>query len=115
MIPKELENNFEYIKGHQDNASRLLVINCKIENNIFILINVYCPTKDDHKSQCQFLNIVKDMIEEYGSENLIIEGDFNTYLDVGKDKKGGTIEKSSKYSDNINSLCKEYSLIDPCE
>ena len=111
MIPKELESNFEYIKGHHDNAGSLLVITCKIENNIFILINVYCPTKDDHKSQCQFLDIVKDMIEEYGSENLII-GEFNTYLDVEKDKKCGTIKKSSKYSDNINSLCEECSIID---
>ena len=44
--------------------------------------------------------------------NLLIGGDFNTYLDVGKGKKGGKIEKSSKYSDNINLLCEEYSLID---
>ena len=40
------------------------------------------------------------MIEEYGSENLIIGGDINTYLDILKDKKGGTNEKASKYSDN---------------
>ena len=48
----------------------------------------YCPTKDYHRAQCSFLNTIKEMIEEYGSENLIIGGDFNTNLDILKDKKG---------------------------
>ena len=61
LIPPEIESNFKYISGHKDNKGHLLIINCKIENNTFILINVYCPTKDDHKSQCQFLNIIKDL------------------------------------------------------
>ena len=64
LIPPELENIFEYIGGHKDNAGRLLIINCKLEDNTFTLLNIYCPTKDDHQAQCHFLNIIKEMIEE---------------------------------------------------
>ena len=52
------------------------------------------------------------MIKEYGNENLIIGGDFNTYLDIDQDKQGGSNKKVSKYSQNIKALCEEYSLID---
>ena len=112
LIPPDLENNFEYIGGHKDNAGRLIIINCKLEDNAFTLLNIYCPTKDDLKAQCQFLSVIKEMIEEYGNENLIIGGDLNTYLDIDIDKKGGTTEKVSKYALNIKALCEEYSLID---
>ena len=112
LIPSDINTNFEYINGHKDDSGRLIVINCKIEDCKFTLMNLYCPTKDNHKGQCEFLKTVSGLIEDYGSDNLIIGGDLNTYLDVTKDKKGGTIEKPSKYAENINSLCEEYSLTD---
>ena len=56
LIPKYLENSFEYVESHKDNTGRLLVIKCKIEENTFILVNVYFPTKDDYRAQCSFLN-----------------------------------------------------------
>ena len=112
LIPSSISDNFEYINGHKDNFGRLIIMNCKIEECTFTLMNLYCPTKDNHKAQCDFLKTVANLIEEYGSENLIIGGDLNTYLDVTKDKKGGNTEKISKYAENLNSLCEEYSLSD---
>ena len=66
-------------------------------------MNLYCPTKDNHKAQSKFLKAVANLIEDYGIKNLIIWGDLNTYLDVTKDKKGGNTEQISKYAENLNS------------
>ena len=112
LIPSTINENFEYINGHKDESGRLIIMNCKIEDCNFTLMNLYCPTKDNHKAQCEFLKSVINLIEDYGSENLIIGGDLNTYLDISMDKKGGNIEKPSKYAENINSFCEEYALSD---
>ena len=112
LIPSKICENFEYLNGHKDESGRLIIMNCKIEECKFTLMNLYCPTKDNHKAQCEFLKSVVNLIEEYGSENLIIGGDLNTYLDISMDKKGGNLEKSSKYAENINAFCEEYALAD---
>ena len=82
LIPSKICENFEYLNGHKDESGRLIIMNCKIEECKFTLMNLYCPTKDNHKAQCEFLKSVVNLIEEYGSENLIIGGDLNTYLDI---------------------------------
>lgn len=91
---------------------RLIAINSTIEDNPLLIMNLYFPTKDDHKAQCEFLNTVKNLTDDYGSENVIIGGDPNSYLKIDKDKKGGHKEKPSKYSKQINSIIEEYALAD---
>ena len=43
---------------------------------------------------------------------MIIGGDFNTYLHIKVDKKGGKPERSSRYTDNLLSLMEEFGLKD---
>ena len=43
---------------------------------------------------------------------MIIGGDFNTYLDIKVDKKGGKPERSSRYTDKLLSLMEEFGLKD---
>jgi len=112
LIPKELTNNFSFIKGTQDNEGRFLLMNCKIEDNTITIVNIYSPTKDHVREQNVFLNNIKTIIEEYSDNNLIIGGDFNTCLNSNLDKKGGRPENQSSYTNNILSFCEEYSLID---
>ena len=82
------------------------MIKCIIENINFTIINVYCPTKD------QFLQNLKDIIDEHSDEKIFLGGDFNTYLDPMMDKKCGVIEKQTLYAEKLISLCEEYSLAD---
>ena len=112
LIPNGLDITFEYINGIKDKEGRFLMINCKLEDNHIVLINIYCPTKDNVSAQNLFLENIKSKIEEYSNINMIIGGDLNTYLDVKLDKKGGRKEEQSTYSNNIISLCEEYSLVD---
>ena len=36
----------------------------------------------------------------------------DTYLNINMDKKGGKLESASKYSENLKTICEEFSLID---
>ena len=101
--------NYNRIK---DSDGRFLLLNLMIEGNELTIVNIYSQTKDNVNSQNQFLETIKSKLDDYSDKNLIIGGDFNTYLDIKLGKKGEKVEKESKYSDNLKSLCKELSLID---
>ena len=79
-----------------------------------MLVNVYVSTKDKHIDQPSFLSNLRKMLENCNGKPLIIEGDFNTYLNDDKldDKKGGTPEKKIVYSDNIKAMGEDLSLVD---
>ena len=89
LVPKSVTDKFIYINGYKDNNGRFILINCKIESNEFTLINIYCPTKDNHIAQLEFLEVIRSKLEEHGDRNIIMGGDLNTYLNVNLDKKGG--------------------------
>ena len=80
LVPKNLRDKFIYKKGYKDNRGRFKLIYCEIEGNQLTLINLYCPTKDNHSEQMSFIDIVKSKIEEYCETNIFIGGDLNTYL-----------------------------------
>ena len=111
MIPNNI-SNFNYIEEKKDLNGRIILIKCEIDNNLLTLINIYSPTKDKVTKQLDFLIELKSFIDIYSDENFIIGGDFNTYLDINLDKKGGNIEKPSSYTNNLISLCEEYNFCD---
>ena len=88
------------------------MLECNIEKNKFVIINVYAPTKNRLDMQLEFSRNLKNLLDEYCDKALIIGGDFNTYLNTSLDKKDGKPEKKSSFSDSIDSLCKEFSLVD---
>ena len=95
LIPKELSESFELIESKRDNSGRFLLLNCKICEIQVILINIYSPTKDNPSGQDNLYNYIYKIIDTYSDQNIIIGGDFNTYLNNKFDKKGGRIEKQS--------------------
>ena len=81
-------NNFSYqlLKQYCDPEGRFIIVDIKPNDKIFTLINVYAPTKDDP----EFLGEVIEYALSFACEDIFFGGDFNTVLDVEKDKKGGT-------------------------
>ena len=110
LIPKNLEEICDILTVKTDDEGRLIIIECKMENNIIVLMNLYCPTKDHINAQKNFLKTIKAEIENKGDKNLIIAGDLNTYLNPTLDKKGDRIETQSSFSLKLNELCEEYML-----
>ena len=83
-----------------------------IDQAEWVFINVYAPTKNTQKKQIQFANYLRDHLVDYADKKIIIGGDFNTCLDPKIDKKGGTQEARSLYSDKLNNLMTEFNLCD---
>ena len=55
LIPSKFKLEFEVISVYKDTEGRILLIECKIENNVIIIINAYSPSKDKHQEQLSFL------------------------------------------------------------
>ena len=112
LLPKDIDTNFEITSIQRDLHGRILIIECKIESQCFIIVNVYAPTKDKAQEQLLFLKNLQNLLDTYSGNAIIIGGDFNTYLNVSIDKKGGTSERQSEYSQLLQGFCQEMSLTD---
>ena len=47
LIPTKLSSKIHIIQATADDSGRILILNCKIEGNPLLLINIYAPTKDN--------------------------------------------------------------------
>ena len=83
-----------------------------MDDTEFILINVYAPTKDKVGEQMVFVEKLAEYVEEFADKQIIWAGDFNTYLEPEKDKKGGVKERPSEYSLKIQGLMEDYDILD---
>ena len=63
-----------------DNKGRLIVIKLKVDNNIYIIANIYAPTKDNKKDQLDFIKMVKPKLFKFENETFLLGGDFNIYI-----------------------------------
>ena len=81
-----------------------------MEENKFILLNVYAPTKDkmNHLHELH----LHELILMYSDKNLLIGGDFNVCLNPDIDKKGDSLEKESQYCTNLLNFMNEFTLTD---
>ncbi len=57
-------------------GGRLIILKLKIEQNHFVIANMYAPTKDPKKVQLDFITLLKERIYMYENDNIIIGGYF---------------------------------------
>ena len=112
LILPNFKLDLEILSVDKETEGRILLIECNIEKNNFVIINIYSPTKDKQHKQLLFMSNLKNIVEQYSDKPLIIGGDFNTFVDATLDKKGGTVEKQSTYTEKLKSFCEEFSLVD---
>ena len=69
----------------RDNTSgRMLIIDTLLSGNRFIFVNLYAPTSGLRNDQSVFGNNILKCPQKYAGENIIIGGDLNKDLDIGK-------------------------------
>ena len=112
LIPESFKLSLEVTLTFKDNSGRILMLECNIENNKFVIINVHAPTKGKLDMQLEFFANLKNLIDEHCDKAMIIGGDFNTYLNTRLDKKGGKPERKTVFSEYIDSMCEEFSSVD---
>jgi len=76
---------FQIQKVYTDASGRFIICDVKIEERCITLATLYAPN-DDEPTFCR--NFFDHELD-FRCEDLIIGGDFNLVLDLGKDKKGG--------------------------
>lgn len=75
----EIMKNYIYLSG------LYIICDLMVNRKLLTLINVYSPNEDDPN----FFKTLADHMEDFQKDEIIIGGDFNTVLDIQKDKKGG--------------------------
>ncbi len=79
LVPSQLD--VTVTQQLRDDRGRYILLDCSIDGSRFILVNVYAPTKNHLQEQCTFLSNLRETLEPYLGENLILGGDFNTIID----------------------------------
>ena len=104
--------DYEILNVQRDFDGRFLLLDILIENQPFVLVNIYAPTKDDINGQLKFLEFVVEKLSEYVDQNIIIGGDYNICSDPSIDKLGGKQEKQSASAKCIKDIQETFNLID---
>ncbi len=95
-----------------DRQGRYVLLNIKLDNNTFTLINLYSPNKESEK--VIFFTKLAQIMESKGvnaASNIIIGGDWNVVL-TAKDKMGGNIYTKSKAAEEIYRIKETFNLLD---
>ena len=109
-VPSHIQCNLNDIKN--DVNGRFLLLDINIDENNFILLNVYAPTKDHPKDQIDLFKRISDLLEEYTDRNIVMGGDFNTCINPTLDKHGAKLEKRSEYSQIIEDYLEQQNMCD---
>jgi exonuclease III len=112
IVPKDLLENSKLY--YRDLDGRLLIIELKLNDNIYYLINVYAPSLNNETEKINFLLKLKNILTPLRNNNLILGGDWNIVLEPEMDKKGFNVEtiKYAKAREIIKFLLEEFELID---
>ena len=110
LLSKEL--GAEILDVIRDDYGRFLVLDVKICDNLYVLVNTYAPTKDKCQEQVKFLDRLSLVLQKYIDRSIIWAGDLNTYLNPEIDKKGGIKETPSQYTTDLIGVLEHYDLQD---
>jgi exonuclease III len=113
IIPTKYVDNCKI--QYRDLDGRLLIIELKINETTYYLINIYAPSCNNENEKLNFLTKLKKEITPLKDTNLILGGDWNIVLDPDVDKKGGNElekHKHNKYRKSLLELIEEFDLND---
>jgi len=98
---------------HCDSKGRLIMLNAKIKDKNYFLVNLHGPNKDAEAVRFyQDLSTALRGIDLDSDRNVIVGGDFNCPLDPTIDKKGGILIPRRHVINSIENSQNEFSLHD---
>ena len=104
-----LNNNFEYeiLKSEQDTEGNFLYLQLKVQEEIFNIITIYGPNKDEPS----FFDQIKSVLQE-STAYTIICGDFNLVLDPVKDAYNYKHINHPRARKSVLNVMEEFNLLD---
>ena len=105
-----LNNNFEFKihKIKRDTDGNKIILDITFINKRFTLINIYGPNHD----RPAFFEQIKQDIQDFNNENIILVGDFNLVMNPEADSKQYLRINNPRARDKVLDICAEFSLID---
>ena len=105
-----LNRNCPYtlVEERKSDCGNYIIILCKIYNESFLLVNVYGPNEDNPT----FYKKLKDTIEQFDADHLIVAGDLNFVMVQDKDSLNYVSEGNVRAKQAFQELTYEYGLID---
>ena len=100
--------DFQLIKHACDVDGRFVIIDIKICNIVYTIINIYGPNKDNPT----FFKSVDTELDNFQCDNIIYGGDLNCVLNLSLDKKGGRKYTNIKSQNEIRNFMVKRDLVD---
>jgi exonuclease III len=110
LFPRDLDYKVNNVMRGCE--GRCLCVDISFDDNQFIFVNVYAPTKDNDQQQCVFLENTRTIINNFIGANLILCGDFNITLNPVIDKMGGRDYETSIYRNKVVEMMADMELCD---
>ena len=100
LVKKSLK--YEKTATYIDQAGRILLIEIKFNDKVFVIGNVYAPTKDNPI----FFNPIFSTVVNFSKHDSVLGGDWNLVLDNKLDKDGGPAHSNqlSKKKNHISTF-----------
>ena len=107
-----INSNFTYTAQEYRNLinGRMQSLKININEKDYTFLNIYAP--NNSTENYNFLTKIEEFVIENDSQTLIIGGDFNTVIDITKDKKHGNINNNKKNRDIINAIIENNDIND---
>ena len=106
LVKKSLK--YERPATYIDQAGRILLIEIKFNDKVFVIGMVYAPTKDDPT----FFDTFFSTVVTFSKHELVLGRDWNLVLDNKLDKDGGPIHSNQLSKENIKSYLNVFDLCD---
>ena len=100
--------SFDLIKIQRDINGRFLIVQIKIDTEIFTLVNIYGPNRDNP----DFFSNIFETLDNFETDNIILGGDFNFIQDLNIDKYGGLRNTFIHSRERVRLFCEENQLVD---
>ena len=80
----------ELLNKCSDKAGRILLLDVKIDDTVFVLVNIYnANTENDQLQTLSDLNDILGNINDIETKNIILGGDFNVFFNLSLEANGG--------------------------
>ena len=94
LLPRQFAGTFQRMICDDD--GRIVGIQFTLDGETFAVVGIYAPAVDVQREKVNFLENLKDSLEDFMIDNMILCGDFNIYL-------GPLDAEVGKYKSNIAS------------
>ena len=113
MIGFLRNKKIKYNKIRTDNNGRIIVLEAEIDDEIFLLINLYNPNTEAEqvKTLCE-LERMLDIFSLDSYKNIIFAGDFNCFFNSNLEASGGNLASKKKSVSKLIQLLEKHDLTD---